>query len=78
MSPIARILGALIAVYRRFISPLLPRSCRYEPTCSAYALEAITTHGAVRGTGLALRRVARCHPWHPGGIDRVPARKAVR
>lgn len=78
MSPIARILVALIAVYRRFISPILPRSCRYEPTCSAYALEAIATHGAFRGTGLALRRVARCHPWHPGGVDRVPARKAVR
>lgn len=78
MSPIARILVGLIAVYRRFISPMLPRSCRYEPTCSAYGLEAIATHGAVRGTGLALRRIARCHPWHPGGIDRVPARKAVR
>lgn len=73
MSPIARFLVGLIAIYRRFISPLLPLSCRYEPTCSAYALEAIRTHGAVRGTGLALRRIARCHPWHPGGIDRVPA-----
>lgn len=73
----ARVLGALIGLYRRFISPLLPRTCRYEPTCSAYAAEAIATHGAVRGSVLALRRIARCHPFHPGGIDRVPARKAA-
>ena len=77
VSPGARALVALIGLYRRFISPLLPRTCRYEPTCSAYAAEAIATHGMIRGTALALRRIARCHPFHPGGIDRVPARKAA-
>ena len=76
MSFAARVLVALIGVYRRFLSPLLPRHCRYEPTCSAYAIEAIKVHGAIRGTVLAVRRVARCHPFHPGGIDRVPARRA--
>ena len=76
-SPGARAMVALIGLYRRFISPLLPRTCRYEPTCSAYAAEAISTHGMVRGTALAVRRIARCHPFHPGGIDRVPARKAA-
>jgi putative membrane protein insertion efficiency factor len=78
MSPAARMAIPLIRGYRRFISPLLGRHCRFEPTCSAYALEAITTHGFVRGTGLALRRVARCHPWGAGGIDRVPAKGASR
>ena len=76
MSIVARVLVALIGLYRRFLSPLLPRSCRFEPTCSEYALQAIATHGALRGTALAVRRIARCHPWNPGGIDRVPARKA--
>lgn len=74
MSLVARVLVALIGVYRRFLSPLLPRHCRYEPTCSAYAVEAIRVHGAMRGTALAVRRIARCHPFHPGGVDHVPAR----
>lgn len=77
MSLLARVLSAVIGLYRRVISPLLPRSCRYEPTCSAYALEAIRIHGALRGTGLALRRVARCHPFRPGGIDPVPGKRAA-
>ena len=77
MSIIARGLVALIGLYRRFLSPLLPRSCRFEPTCSEYARQAIATHGALRGTGLALRRIARCHPFNPGGVDRVPARRAA-
>ena len=77
MSPLARILTALIGLYRRFLSPLLGPRCRYEPTCSAYALEAIRVHGALRGSWLAARRVGRCHPWGPGGIDHVPARKGA-
>ena len=77
MTPPARLLVGAIALYRRFLSPWLPPSCRYEPSCSAYALEAIRRHGAVRGSVLALKRVARCHPWAPGGIDRVPVRRAA-
>lgn len=61
-----------IAVYRRLISPLLPRSCRFYPSCSAFAAEAIDRYGAARGGWLALRRVLRCHPFHPGGYDPVP------
>ena len=77
MSVLARALVAIIGLYRRFLSPLLPRTCRFAPTCSEYALQAIATHGAVRGSGLALRRIARCHPFNPGGVDHVPARKAA-
>ena len=72
MSPLARLLVVLVSAYRRWISPLFPRHCRYEPTCSAYALEAIRQHGARRGMVLAVRRIGRCHPWAPGGVDPVP------
>ena len=68
----ARALALLIRGYQRFISPALPPACRYSPTCSAYALEAVQRYGAVRGGWLGLKRVARCHPWHPGGYDPVP------
>ncbi|HWC80151.1 MAG TPA: membrane protein insertion efficiency factor YidD [Pseudonocardiaceae bacterium] len=60
--------------YRRWISPLLPPACRFHPSCSAYAAEALMVHGAVRGTGLAVRRLLKCGPWHPGGYDPVPPR----
>jgi len=69
------VLIALLKGYRFAISPLYGQVCRYHPTCSAYALEAVQTHGALRGTWLAMRRVARCHPWAAGGFDPVPARK---
>jgi putative membrane protein insertion efficiency factor len=65
----------LLKGYRFAISPLYGQVCRYHPTCSAYALEAVQTHGAVRGTWLATRRVARCHPWAAGGLDPVPPAK---
>lgn len=70
---IARVVLGGIALYRRWISPLMRRHCRYEPTCSAYAQEAIQVHGILRGSGMALRRISRCHPWALGGVDRVPA-----
>lgn len=68
------VLIALLKAYRFAISPLYGQVCRYHPTCSAYALEAVQSHGALRGTWLAARRVARCHPWAAGGYDPVPAR----
>jgi uncharacterized protein len=62
----------MIRFYRRGISPFTPPSCRYTPTCSAYALEAVERHGALRGCWLALRRILRCHPWGGWGYDPVP------
>jgi len=62
---------AFIKLYRVVISPLKPRSCRYYPTCSAYALEAIERHGAFRGAFAAIKRILRCNPFHPGGFDPV-------
>lgn len=71
-SAAACVLMALITGYRRFISPLLAPRCRFAPSCSAYALEAVREHGALRGTWLAVRRIGRCHPFNPGGFDPVP------
>jgi putative membrane protein insertion efficiency factor len=67
-----RTLVGLIRGYQRFISPGLPPACRFYPSCSQYAIEAIARHGALRGSWLAARRLARCHPFHPGGVDPVP------
>ena len=77
MSLPARILSALVGVYRRFVSPLVGPHCRFHPTCSAYALEAIRVHGALRGSLLAIKRIGRCHPWSSGGVDQVPARRGM-
>ena len=61
-----------IRVYQLVISPLLPPRCRFYPTCSQYAIEALQKHGAIRGGWLALKRILKCHPLHPGGVDPVP------
>lgn len=68
------ILLKIIRFYKRFISPLFPPACRFHPTCSDYACQAITEWGAARGSLLALKRILKCHPLHPGGFDYVPAR----
>jgi len=65
---------ALLRAYKRFISPLLPPACRFYPTCSEYAAQAIAKHGLARGGILAAKRLAKCHPLHPGGFDPVPER----
>ncbi len=67
-----KILIALIRVYQLLFSPWLGAHCRFYPSCSHYAQEAIATHGAAKGLYLATRRLLRCHPWHPGGVDPVP------
>ena len=70
--PVVRLLLALVQAYRRWVSPLLGPRCRFAPSCSAYAAQALEQHGAARGSWLAMRRIARCHPFHPGGHDPVP------
>jgi putative membrane protein insertion efficiency factor len=72
MATLRRTVQAPIRIYRKFISPLKPATCRFYPTCSAYALEAIEVHGPLKGSWLAAKRIARCHPFHPGGLDPVP------
>ncbi|MEO3940976.1 membrane protein insertion efficiency factor YidD [Paenarthrobacter nicotinovorans] len=67
------ILILLLKTYRKVISPLYGQVCRFFPSCSAYALEAVTVHGAVKGSWLAAKRLAKCHPWNAGGVDHVPA-----
>lgn len=69
--PVLLLVGA-VRLYQTFISPLTPPSCRYYPSCSSYAVVALQRHGLLRGSWLAARRLARCHPWTPGGIDDVP------
>jgi putative membrane protein insertion efficiency factor len=65
----------LLTAYQRYISPLLPKACRFVPTCSEYTKQAIERHGIIFGAWLGLKRVLKCHPWHRGGIDPVPPKK---
>lgn len=73
----SQVLLALIWAYRRLLSPLLPASCRYHPSCSVYALGSIATHGVLRGSGMAVRRICRCHPFAKGGLDPVKPKDGV-
>jgi uncharacterized protein len=77
-SGVARLLIAAVHGYQRSVSRLLVPRCRFAPSCSAYAIQALAGHGAMRGGWLAVRRVGRCHPFHPGGYDPVPPRREVR
>jgi hypothetical protein len=72
MSPLAHLVALPVRAYRLLWSPWVGHNCRYQPTCSAYALEALERHGALRGAWLALRRIGRCHPWGGMGYDPVP------
>ncbi len=72
MSPLAHVLSWLVKGYRLTLSPWLGNSCRYDPTCSAYALEALQRHGGIKGGWLAAKRIGRCHPWGGSGVDDVP------
>lgn len=72
MSPLAYVVSLPVRAYRLVFSPWVGHSCRFQPTCSAYAMEALERHGALRGAWLTVRRIARCHPWGGSGIDNVP------
>jgi putative membrane protein insertion efficiency factor len=72
-----RLLLLLLRGYQLLLSPMLGQRCRFYPSCSHYAIEAIQTHGAARGSWLAVRRLGKCHPWHAGGLDPVPAKPAT-
>ncbi len=76
MDRLTRLPGILLICvargYQLFVSPILPQTCRFHPTCSGYAIEAIREHGAARGAWLALKRIGKCHPWGSGGFDPVP------
>ncbi len=73
--PLRRLFVAPIRIYQQYISPAFPAQCRFAPTCSEYARVAILTHGPLKGTWLGIRRIAKCHPFHPGGEDPVPQKK---
>jgi len=72
MTPLAYVLSLLVRGYRLILSPWIGHGCRFQPTCSAYALEALQKHGGLKGGWLAARRIGRCHPWGGSGIDNVP------
>ena len=76
MTPLALIIALPVRAYRLVCSPWVGHNCRYQPTCSAYALEALQKHGGARGVWLILRRIGRCHPWGNSGYDPVPDQKA--
>jgi hypothetical protein len=75
MTPLAYVLSLPVRAYRLVLSPWIGHGCRFQPTCSAYALEALERHGGIRGSGLAVRRILRCHPWGGSGFDPVPPRR---
>ncbi|MFK5996543.1 MAG: membrane protein insertion efficiency factor YidD [Rhodobacterales bacterium] len=75
MTPLAYLFSLPVRAYRLIFSPWVGHGCRYQPTCSAYALEALQKHGAIKGSWLAIRRIGRCHPWGASGIDNVPDKK---
>ncbi|WP_407642520.1 membrane protein insertion efficiency factor YidD [Actinomadura craniellae] len=77
VTPAAQVFILVVRGYRRFLSPLLGQQCRFQPTCSAYSLEALQEYGALRGGWLTVRRIGRCHPFHPGGFDPVPPRESA-
>lgn len=72
VSPLARLIALPVRAYRLIASPWVGHGCRFQPTCSAYALEALERHGAIKGSWLAMRRIGRCHPWGGHGFDPVP------
>lgn len=80
MSAVNKVLSfplvVLVVIYRKLISPLLPPSCRFTPSCSQYALTALQRFGPIKGTWLTIRRLGRCNPWNPGGVDHVPERRS--
>lgn len=75
LNAVNSILLLLIKFYKTFISPVLGNNCRFHPTCSTYSVEALKTHGPIKGLWLSMKRVAKCHPFHPGGYDPVPLPK---
>ncbi|PIB23932.1 membrane protein insertion efficiency factor YidD [Amylibacter kogurei] len=72
MTPFAKICAIPVRAYRLIFSPWVGHGCRYQPTCSAYALEALEKHGGIKGSWLAAKRIGRCHPWGGSGVDNVP------
>ncbi len=78
ISVLAKIMLSIIKVYQKVISPLTPPTCRFYPTCSHYGVEAIKRFGAFKGGWLTIKRISKCHPFHPGGMDPVPEKESVK